>query len=735
MNIVRVAMATHLRRNFDYTIPSTMSPPPIGARIQVKLGSRTMIAIVLEYPATSDVPLEKLRPISQVIDTQPIVPSALHQLLVWAADYYHYHLGNVYLQALPKRLREGQKAQWPTLPHWQITENGKQRLLTLQKNHKAPRQCEALELLGQQAGPVSRSYLLEYGVSKATLTNLAKQEAIREYEQQVGDQPWHRLEHLAQDPLKLNRQQAVAVAAINSKAGQFKPFLIEGITGSGKTEVYLQILEPILRQGQQALILVPEIGLTPQTIDRFKQRFQAPMAIIHSGLNDTDRMQAWLAARDKQVAIVIGTRSALFTPLDDLGMIIIDEEHDASFKQQDTFRYHARDVALMRGKLEQCPVVMGSATPALESLHNALSGRYQHLQLTERAGHASLARYELIDICNQPLRAGLSPQLLAAMQQTLAQGQQVMLFLNRRGFAPALLCHECGHVVECQRCERFYTLHQSPPHLACHHCGSQRAIPQQCSECGSTHLVTTGVGTEQLEEEIQTLFKDYAVIRIDRDSTRRKGALDTTLKAILNNEYQILIGTQMLAKGHHFPNVTLVAILDIDHALFSSDFRASERLAQLFIQVAGRAGRSGMPGTVYLQTHHPEHELLQDLVNNGYGDFARFALQERRETQLPPFCYQALLRVESTDLHKIHQLSHEIEQFLSHTPLTKGWVLPLTESPIPKRAGKYRYQQISQSSERRALHLFIHRFIAFLENNVVAKRVRWSIDIDPIDMI
>ncbi|MFM2486119.1 primosomal protein N' [Celerinatantimonas yamalensis] len=735
MNLIRVGMATHLRRNFDYSLPAQTQLPAVGSRVSVPFGNRQMTAIVLSHPTQSTVAADKLRPIHHIIDTQALLPHSLHQLLIWAADYYHYNLGDVYLQALPKLLRQGSPASPVPIDAWQITDKGQARLIELSQSAKAPKQRQALALFDDSQQPQPHSLFSAAKISRATLKTLEKQGWIRTQVIHPQSQNWQADVHLAQTPLTLNRQQAVAVAAINQNVQQFAPYLLEGITGSGKTEVYLQILEPILKAGRQALILVPEIGLTPQTIARFKQRFELPMVVLHSGLNDRQRLDAWLAARNGDAAIIIGTRSALFTPMQAPGIIIIDEEHDSSFKQQDTFRYHARDVALMRAKLEQIPVVMGTATPALETLHNALTGRYQHLELTERAGNAALAKYELIDIRHQPLQAGLSPQLLAAVQQTLRQGQQVMLFLNRRGYAPALLCHECGGVVECDRCERFYTLHQAPPHLACHHCGKQRPIPVQCQHCGSTNLVTTGVGTEQLESQLKTLFADYSIARIDRDSTRRKGSLDTMLQSISDNRHQILIGTQMLAKGHHFPNVTLVAIVDIDHALFSSDFRASERLAQLFIQVAGRAGRAGKAGKVLLQTHHPEHELLQDLVNNGYGHFARFALAERQATELPPFSYHALLRFEATALEKLQQLAQPLETLAKQSNPGSCWVFPMTESPIPKRAGKYRQQQLLQAPNRRQLHQLVSILIDWLEQSSQAKQVRWSVDIDPIDML
>lgn len=736
MKLVRVSMATHLRRSFDYILSDSMEIPPVGGRVRVPFGTRQMIAIVIELPLETTITPEKLRSVSEVLDQQALFDRELDHLLKWASRYYHYNLGDVYFQMLPALLRKGEPDQRIPAKAWSITESGKERLAQLIQSSKAPKQRTALQLLEKYNGPFPHQAWEDHDISTAILRNLRQNNWIQESSITPDPIDWQRSFELKQEPPKLNQQQAIAVAAITHRSQPFTAYLLDGVTGSGKTEVYLQLLEPILSAGKQALILVPEIGLTPQTIARFRQRFNVPIAVLHSALNDRQRLDAWLDARSGDAAIIIGTRSALFTPLKEPGIIIIDEEHDPSLKQQDTFRYHARDVALMRAKLQSIPIVLGTATPSLETLQNALDGRYQHLKLTQRAGHARPVECELIDIRHQPLRSGLCAQLIESIRQTLEQGQQVMLFLNRRGYAPAMLCHECGEVIECQRCERFYTYHQHPAHLACHHCGSQKTIPQQCPHCGSTQLVTTGIGTEQLEQQISELFPEYSVARIDRDSTRTKGSLDRLLNAVHTQQHQILIGTQMLAKGHHFPNVTLVAIVDIDNALFSSDFRAAERLAQLFIQVSGRAGRANLPGKVLLQTHHPEHELLQDLVNNGYEHFAKFALKERQLTQLPPFCHQALIRFESSDQQKLQTFAEELTQRSNqYNHEHHCFVFPVIEAPIPKRAGKIRMQQLLQATHRRPLHQLVHLLIEWLETAPSAKRVRWSVDVDPIDML
>ena len=513
--------------------------------------------------------------------------------------------------------------------------------------------------------------------------------------------------------------------------------MLNGVTGSGKTEVYLQAIESVLNQGKQVLVLVPEIGLTPQTIQRFKARFHVEIDALHSNLNETERLNAWLRAKNGESAIVIGTRSALFTQFADLGMIIIDEEHDSSFKQQEGWRYHARDLAILRAKNLQIPIILGSATPSLESIQNAKSGKYVELTLSARAGGSQNVKHQVIDLKTQRVNAGLSDSLLAMMQKHLSQGNQVMLFLNRRGFAPVLLCHECGWMCECEACEKPYTYHQKQRVLRCHHCAAQKVVPRQCGHCGSTNLVTTGVGTEQLEQVLAEKFPDYQISRIDRDSTARKGSLEAELQAIRQGKSQILIGTQMLAKGHHFPNVTLVAIVNVDSALFSIDFRSEERLAQLYLQVAGRAGRAEKPGEVVLQTHYPDHPLLKVLLNEGYEAFAQSALKLRQTMQLPPFCAQALFRATGKNNEQIVNFLQNLTAYFQQKTVELGLqgmqILPPFSAPIPKKAGAYRWLLLIQHSSRRLLQQLLAQFEQDKANFAIPSSIRLSLDVDPLE--
>ena len=510
------------------------------------------------------------------------------------------------------------------------------------------------------------------------------------------------------------------------------------MTGSGKTEVYLQAIESVLNRGKQVLVLVPEIGLTPQTIQRFKARFNVEMDVLHSNMNETERLNAWLRARNGESAIVIGTRSALFTQFQNLGLIIIDEEHDSSFKQQEGWRYHARDLAVIRAKNLAIPIILGSATPSLESVQNVQKGKFTELTLTTRAGNALQVKQQIIDLKTQRVTAGLSEQLLAKMKSHLAKGNQVMLFLNRRGFAPVLLCHECGWICQCEACDKPYTYHQKQRVLRCHHCSSQRVIPRQCGHCGSTNLVTTGLGTEQLEQVLIEQFPDYKISRIDRDSTVRKGSLETHLNDIREGKSQILIGTQMLAKGHHFPNVTLVAIINVDSALFSTDFRAEERLAQLYLQVSGRAGRAEKQGEVVLQTHYPDHPLLKSLVEKGYEAFAEEALKMRKLMMLPPFSSQVLFKATSKNSEQAVQFLQELANFFAQKANNLGLrdlqIRQPFSAPLAKKAGYYRWLLLIQHPSRMALQKLLNMFDAEKEQIAVPSSIKLAMDIDPMDI-
>lgn len=729
MKIVRVALAVPLPRLFDYLFPDDVSLQ-IGTRVLVPFGTQKRVAIVADFPTKSDVPEDKLKTILQPLDLAPLFTPIYWDWLHWAANYYQAGLGDVLFQALPVKLRNGESAVKNDCTFWRITDAGENALEQgLLKRSK--KQVEALQCLSEidleKGNNEFSSAIWSTLKAKGFIEEISIRTTPLSWQQSLGNNPIVN----AENRLTLNKQQALAFSQLLFHSG-FNVWLLDGVTGSGKTEIYLQYIEEILKSGKQVLVLVPEIGLTPQTVHRFKARFNVEIDVLHSNLTDTQRLYVWDRARSGQSAIVIGTRSALFTQFSNLGAIILDEEHDASYKQQDSWRYHARDLAIVLAQKLNIAVLMGSATPSLESINNVQNGKYQHLVLSKRAGNSTALRHFVIDLKNQNIQNGLSKPLLERMKAHLEKGNQVLLFLNRRGFAPVLLCHECGWIAQCPHCEKPYTYHQHQNVLRCHHCGAQKTIPRQCGDCGSTHLVTTGLGTEQLEETLKMLFPHYSVARIDRDSTARKGKLESYLEDIQQGKSQILIGTQMLAKGHHFPNVTLVALVNVDSALFSLDFRAEERLAQLYIQVAGRAGRADKQGEVVLQTHYPDHPLLTTLLANGYQAFAKETLQLRHSMGLPPFTFQALFKAQARHSALAENCLSQIADFFQSKQITGLQMLGPMPAPFSKKAGQYRWQLLLQHPSRMTLQKALREYQqAELEKN---SQVRLILDVDPQDL-
>ena len=731
MDIIKVAVPVPMRRLFDYQLPLHIAKEQvnIGARVLVPFRHKILIGIVCKTALGEQTfDIDKIKDIIDVIDSQPVIDQHLYELLSWAANYYQHPIGDVFNTALPTLLRQNKTVEESTPDCLQITEKG-QSWSPLQLG-KAKKQADALKLF-KQFEHLDKGQLKFQNISPATIKALLDKKLIEQAKAKFTPFEFNP-DDSDEKPLTLNAEQAVCVSTINQNLERFYPALIEGVTGSGKTEVYLQIISEVISKGRQALVLVPEIGLTPQTLSRFKRRFNTHIDIWHSALNNSEKFSCWQNAQQGQSAIVIGTRSAVFLPFNKLGLIVIDEEHDSSFKQQDNFRYNARDLAIYRAKMLSIPIAMGTATAALESLNNALNKRYHHFILSGRiSGHQH--RYDVIDIKGLHLNAGLSQPLIERIRHHLDQQQQVMIFLNRRGFAPAIICHECSWMADCKRCSAYYTYHKNINQLICHHCGSISKIPVQCGDCGSTNIHHTGQGTEQVEEALTEAFPDIEVSRLDRDSTRRKGSFESKVNEINQPGRRIIIGTQMIAKGHHFPNVTLVAILDVDGALFSADFRASEKLAQLLIQVSGRAGRGSKPGEILLQTRLPEHPLLQDLINNGYSHFARYLLSERQLAMLPPFASQLLIRAQSPYANQAKELLDQIKELLSpYCPAIE--LLGPMPAPMEKRAGNYRYMLLTQSPKKGQLQGIIATILPKIEKLKLANKVRWSLDIDPQDM-
>ena len=536
----------------------------------------------------------------------------------------------------------------------------------------------------------------------------------------------------ADEPPSLTAEQAEVLAQFGARAVGFGATLLEGVTGSGKTEIYLRLIAGVLAQGRQALLLAPEIGLTPQLLERLSRRFGARVASFHSGMSEAARAQVWLQARAGAAQVVVGTRSAVLLPFEKLGLIVVDEEHDTSYKQQEGFRYSARDVAILRAQRGKIPVLLGSATPSLETLHNAASGRYQHLRLQRRVQATAPPRVQLLDVRAQPLTHGLSQPLLEAVRRHTQAGGQALLFINRRGYAPLLLCHDCGWIAPCANCDARMTVHRARGRLICHHCGAQRAMTAQCPSCDSHSLVPVGQGTERIEDALRNLFPAKRVERFDSDRLRKAGELARLLADIRSGAIHILVGTQVLAKGHDFDGLSLVGIVSADQALYGSDFRALERMGQLITQVAGRAGRAGRPGEVLLQTHEPEHPLLQTLVTRGYGALCQALLKERRDIGLPPFAHLALLRAESMNPTAAFVFLRD-----ARAALGEAGGLQVSEA-IPaimeRRAGYHRAQLLLQSASRGSLHKRLRAWAPLLDNLPSVRKVRWSLDVDPYDL-
>jgi primosomal protein N' (replication factor Y) len=532
----------------------------------------------------------------------------------------------------------------------------------------------------------------------------------------------------------LNDDQERAVDTINRYAGVFKTFLLDGVTGSGKTEVYLRVIERVVADGKQALVLVPEINLTPQLVARFSERFSNGVVVFHSRLTPGERLATWQLARCGVANIVIGTRSAIFTSLKNPGIIIIDEEHDTSFKQQSRLRYSARDVAVVRGRLENVPVILGSATPSMESIHNVKRRRYHLLSLSKRVGLAKQPTFHLVDMRNQQLKDGIAASLLQKVRQHLDSGNQVMIFLNRRGFAPIIICHHCGWTAGCKHCDAHLVFHHARNRLCCHHCGTSTRVPAKCPNCSEEKLLPLGIGTERIETLLREILPEVQIVRIDRDTMRTKNSFKKILDDIHSGKYQILIGTQMLAKGHHFPKVTMVAALNIDQSLFNFDFRSGEHLAQLIMQVAGRAGRAEMSGEVYLQTHSPNHPLLLNLINRGYEGFVNNCLEERQNASLPPYSHLALIQVESKSQNEATDFLNAVIRDVSRKIHESTKIFGPVPSAMERKAGYFRLQLLLQNDNRHVLQQDIPKILKLMGSAKIKSRIRWSLDVDPLEL-
>ncbi len=725
-----MALDTPLRHLFDYRAPAGRDPAALvpGMRVEVPFGHRTLVGVLVELAAASDLPAARLRAAGAVLDTEPVLDATTFGLVRWAADYYHHPVGEAFAAALPAALRAGRPLNVRET-RFRLVAGGAAAIAAARRLGPRQRQLAAallahdslgdaeLEALGTGAGEVVKAFLARGWI------------ASFEVEPPPVAAPAGRP---APGPV-LTAAQVLAVREIGAALGSFAPYLLHGVTGSGKTEVYLRVIEQVLARGEQALVLVPEIALTPQAVARFSSRFPVPLAVLHSGLADAERLAMWRAARSGAAPLVIGTRSAIFVPLARPGIVIVDEEHDSSYKQQEGFRYSARDLAVVRAQRHGIPVVLGSATPSLETLQQARSGRYRRVDLPERTGSAGVPKMAIVDLRAHEDRHGIATPCMLAIHRHLGDGGQVLLYLNRRGFAPTLFCPGCGWTAPCSDCDARLTVHLRTHRLVCHHCGATQPVPFACPRCG-TEVRPVGQGTERIEDALDELFPGVPVVRIDRDTIHGRGEIETALERVHSGEARILVGTQMLTKGHDFPDVTLVVVLNADQGLFGTDFRASERLAQSIVQVAGRAGRATRPGEVLIQSACPDHPLLTRLLAAGYDGFAEVALEERAAARWPPFSRLAVLRAEAASREQA--LAFLVAARDAATAAECGPVRLLGPAPaaMERRATRYRAQLLLESADRaplqRLLALWLPRVAALHE----ARRVRWAIDVDPLEV-
>ena len=726
---IRVAVPVYLYDCFDYSLTAEQyHQAEVGARVAVSFGRQNVVGVIVEK-LTDEKPLDlgfKLKAITELLDDSAILDAKVLSLLTWSAQYYQFPIGEVMHAALPSFLRQG-KPYNLLARMWKLIDDHAE-----DKLKRSEKQQDAYKILKLHPTGTSENILNLAGIETATLKALEKKKITQCILEAQDFKP--QAMTLAQMPLTPNDEQKRAIQNILKARHSYHAFLLDGLTGSGKTEVYLQVMQEVLKQGKQVLVLVPEIGLTPQTVSRFQSRFHCHIALLHSGLNDSKRLQAWQSAQTGKASIVIGTRSAIYTPLPHLGLIVLDEEHDLSFKQQEGFRYHARDVALYRAHLENCPIILGSATPSIDSYALVEQGKMTRLELDQRAGVAVMPKMHVIDLKVAQKQNGISQQLIHEVQKRLDKKEQVLIFLNRRGYAPVLICESCGWQAKCPHCDANFTVHRQPyQHLHCHHCGTIHRMPEHCPQCQHSELKPIGLGTAKVEENLQELFPNFDVIRVDRDSTSRVGSWQKIYNKIQKSEPIILLGTQMLAKGHHFPYVTLVAILDIDSGLLSVDFRATERTAQLIIQVAGRAGRGEKKGEVYLQTLRPDHPLLNTLLESGYRSFAKQTLKERKAAWMPPYRYAALLRCESKDQELNQSFLQEHAQVLRQASENSIDIWGPIPAPMERKAGRYQAHMVLLSKDRARMHFYIRQWWQNVWHNK-PHGMKLSLDIDPQEL-
>ena len=725
MQIVRIALDIPLSTLFDYFVTENMMVV-VGQRVIVPFGRKQVVGVVMECMVESALDTSRIKAVLQVLDVVPPLPSDILKLLRFCSDYYQHPLGMTVLAALPARMRGSEPVILKRALAYGLSASGSSLDLDQLPKRKV---IQRRILAAMQSSGLSANQVRALAPSAMATLKVLMEAGWVDACAKAAVPPAYSFNNA--HPLTNEQQQAVD--AVNQAQG-YGCFLLHGITGSGKTEVYVHLMHQVLQRGGQVLLLVPEINLTPQLEYYFQSRFpDVELVSLHSGLNDGERTQNWLRAQAGEAQIVLGTRLSVFTPMPLLSLIIVDEEHDASFKQQDGLRYSARDVANFRASQRGVPIVLGSATPSLETYYNAQSGRYTLLKLSQRANaQAQLPVVRCLNISNALLPEGISMGILAALETRLQRKEQSLIFINRRGHAPVLMCTACGWLSGCPNCAGKLVLHLKDRRLRCHHCGHQQRVPHACPSCGNADLQPIGIGTQRVEATLQTHFPEARILRVDRDSTRNKGTWNAMRKQIQEDAVDILVGTQMLVKGHDFPNLTLVGVLNPDNALYSSDFRASEKLFAQLSQVAGRAGRADKPGEVLVQTSFPDHPLFRALISHDFESWARIMLVEREQAGFPPFVYQVLLRAEAKLESEVFAFMHKAREAAKeqHMDVEVYGVVP---AAMPRRANHFLAQLLVQSETRRSLQQFLRVWKPILDG-LPAQKIRWSLDVDPLEV-
>ncbi|MBL4659340.1 MAG: primosomal protein N' [Alcanivoracaceae bacterium] len=724
LHTIQVVLPIPFADRLTYLVPDALSHIKImaGMRVIVPFRNKKLVAIV--FDSLSSPYNKNLKSIIEIIDSKPFLPKKSLTFLYQVHRYYLQPLGEVVFTSIPKWFKNSTNPALPKEIWWQLkNQPSDEKIVSQLKSNKQQKIYQYL----QKNGPLqSRSMTHIEATASAQCQALYKKNLLLKSDLCFVDA------HPPADPdFILTDDQQKAVDTIRSNMG-FHPYLLDGITGSGKTEVYIRLVKQLVNEGKQALVLVPEIGLTPQLFHEFAKRIHGRVCVFHSGLTAVARARAWVKAKSGEIDVIVATRSGIFTPFTNLAMIIVDEEHDLSFKQQDGFRYSARDLAVMRGKMENIPVLLGSATPSLESFNNAKNNKYHWLKLRERTNKQALPRIDILDVRTHKMQKGLSKQVLNQINEEINKGNQALVFLNRRGWSPKLSCQECGWVAESDQCDTYLTYHKHIHRLRCHHCERVYSIPEFCPGCGSQKIETMGIGTEKIHHGLLNHLKDVKVIRVDRDTVKTANQWQRTIDEIKSGVPCVMVGTQMLSKGHDFPNLTLVIIVNVDNSFFSLDFRATEHLSQLMIQVSGRAGRKHKTGKVVIQTQCPEHEFFQLLLGKGYQDYALHELEQRQAIGFPPASYMAIIRARSKNEKTVNDFFENILEHSIDNPTVS--IMGPIPAPIYKKMGQYQMQLIFNGNHRQSLHNSLKQITDFIRSGKLNNNIIWSLDIDPINL-